>query len=210
MGVADMTEIVKLPDSDLLWRQACLSSIGLPPVVDLKQICSKGETLRGAFTISFLSRLIEGLPQQASVRGDVLHEGMAGVVFYELTGYSRLERRGFIRLKVQCLVDLLCQRCMKAMVFAVNEDVEFDVFESESSFLAFEAQDQLEPDGPESILALKPIELAQLIEDQIILAVPYVPKHQECGAKPSESSEVQPQSRQSPFAVLQQLKGEKE
>ena len=68
-----------------------------------------------------------------------------------------------------------------------------------------------DPDAPEKIVGSPKFDVGELIEDELILEVPYVPKHELCanGAPADDSGLVdQPEEAQrpSPFAVLGQLK----
>lgn len=62
---------------------------------------------------------------------------------------------------------------------------------------------------PEKVVGSHHFDLLAQIEDELILSVPYVPKHDVCPgaqAKDSEASQEPVVKRPSPFAVLEQLK----
>ncbi|HSG64603.1 MAG TPA: YceD family protein [Gammaproteobacteria bacterium] len=74
---------------------------------------------------------------------------------------------------------LVCQRCLEPVEIAVDEQVEWGVVESESERAALAS-------GVDAlVLEDERIQLAALVEDEIILSLPMVPRHasiDECGA----------------------------
>lgn len=76
-------------------------------------------------------------------------------------------------------LNLICQRCLEPMEFAVAEDVVWTVLQSDSQLAAISAEaEALVLDGER----LQP---AGLVEDELIVSLPMVPRHasiDECGA----------------------------
>jgi uncharacterized protein len=106
---------------------------------------------------------------------------------------------------VAAKVRLVCQRCLEKMDWPL--EVKFSLAlvhdDDEAAALPAEYEPLLWPDGSGS--------LAALVEDELLLALPAVPRHvdpQECG--PVERvmrSEIDPDERRdNPFNVLSQLK----
>jgi uncharacterized protein len=67
--------------------------------------------------------------------------------------------------------------------------------------------DPTDPQVPDRILAGKSMALRELIEDQLILALPYAPRHEECSAADAaeEQEGAGEQEGLSPFAGLRGL-----
>jgi uncharacterized protein len=63
---------------------------------------------------------------------------------------------------------------------------------------------------PEKVVGSHHFDLLAQIEDELILSVPYVPKHDVCPGAQANAGEASPEEpavkRPSPFAVLEQLK----
>lgn len=187
--------------SDDAWRLSCQERFGVPPKVDLVRLAQDGASIRGAARIGGFKRLLADLPAQSAGRDD------GGVVWYEVSGSTPTGRRGRIELKVQTVVTLVCQRCLHDMAFAVDELAEFELFASERALLSAQSDEELDPLAPEPMLAQEPIDLAGLIEDQLILAIPYVPKHEDCQPAATAAGEVEPEpERESPFKALEGFK----
>jgi uncharacterized protein len=96
---------------------------------------------------------------------------------------------------------LRCQRCLEAMPFEVQTD--------EMLMLAATLEEiHAEPadaHGPDRVVAGKEMALRELVEDELILAVPYAPRHESCTAAGTAASA----ERVSPFAALRGLMRDK-
>ena len=77
-----------------------------------------------------------------------------------------------------------------------------------------ETAERLDEEGEEDVLALsRSVDLLELVEDELILALPIVPRHETCPEPLVVSKEASahikeegPGERDHPFAVLAQLK----
>jgi uncharacterized protein len=197
---------VSQAESQATWRQRCLSQAGIPAKVDLTRLARSGTALFGSFPVTKLKRLVEDLPSQAAISAE---PGVndKGIVWFEVSGSTQTGRRDRITLEVQSVLALTCQRCLQTMWLEIDEKVEFELYTSESQMRSALDGEEMEPHAPEPLLVLQPIDLFELIEDQLILAVPYVPKHEDCQPAKSEAGDpIEPVKRQSPFEVLGKLK----
>lgn len=169
---------------------------GLPEQVAPYQLAAAGGTLQGAIKIAQLP-LLDGLifGQQA---------GSAGQIQASLH-FSQDEHGG-------CLVDghisgvlaLQCQRCMKAMEWPVELDLRLHLAMSESR------AGQLPDEADVVVVAAEgDFNPREWVEDEIILALPLVPKHDdssECGVTVERPAAPEPEERPNPFSVLKNLK----
>jgi len=93
----------------------------------------------------------------------------------------------------------VCQRCLKPFSTRVEIDRAFRFVPTESEAEALDA------DSEDDVLALGPwLDLVELIEDELLLAWPLVPRHERC-AQPAHQAGSEPAA--SPFAALATLKG---
>lgn len=194
------------------WRVGCQSNWGVPKTIDLWDLVRNQRTLRGAFPLVALSRLVEGLPQQVVVRDLAsLPEDEQGVVWYEVTGESRVGGRSSMEISAQAMVCVTCQRCLEPMVQTLLENVQFDVV-TQARFDALESED-IDPDESDVVVGSRQFDLLELLEDQLILAIPYVPKHAQCQPKVPlrdvgvDDDGVDLEQKPNPFDVLARLKG---
>lgn len=106
-----------------------------------------------------------------------------------------------LRIAAEAAVGLECQRCLQRMVvpLAVDRRLFFVAGEDAAASLDAESEDD--------VLALEPVlDLRGLVEDELLLALPLVPRHEVCPEPlPFEPGPEAPASEH-PFAALAALK----
>jgi uncharacterized protein len=120
--------------------------------------------------------------------------------------FSQFDGRPAIDGRVQARVTLTCQRCMGPVDVEIEDDVHVLI-------VAEERAD--EPGGYEPVVAdAARLDLRWLVEDQLLLALPLVPKHddEQCSAIEQDDQdaavtdeEVEPPSVQKPFQNLRDM-----
>ena len=90
---------------------------------------------------------------------------------------------------------LVCQRCLGKLVFPLDVDSRVELAKDWDEMLNAE-------DDVERVLAEKDMSVVALVEDEVILALPMVPRHERCDKEQTEKKAV----RTSPFDVLAGLK----
>lgn len=131
------------------------------------------------------------------------HEYLAAsdtpVAFSLRGGYDGLQRP-FLDLHVQGTLSLLCQRCVQPMPFALDDRVRLVLFGDEAALdEAMQAEEDLE-----GMMLSPELDVRTLLEEQILMAVPYSPRHGDCRNPDLEG--INQNSRPNPFAVLAGLK----
>jgi uncharacterized protein len=127
-----------------------------------------------------------------------------------------------LHLHVQAGPVLICQRCMEPFVHPVDARVSLHLVKTEAELddgLDDAAQDMSGDDdaagiedAPEKVLGSRHFDLLAQVEDELILNIPYVPRHETCPGAPLKTSAGKPageadaEKRPSPFAVLEKLK----
>jgi uncharacterized protein len=148
------------------------------PVIDGFEFASAGATQQGVLPVSGFERLRDLL---ASDEGEVA---------YELKGVRDERGRASLRLRVQGTLQLRCQRCLAPLAFEVRVD-ELLVLAASQAEIDAEPTDV---DAPDRVLAAKDMAVARLVEDELILALPYAPRHEHCaaGARMAEGATTRP------------------
>lgn len=169
----------------------------LPEYIDPWHYAEIGKELTGQVRLTNLSRLKEILQDQ---------EGNADFLFSFHKGANRqVHVTGYVRADLE----LECQRCMKPVVVSVASDMDVVVVEGyeEAKLLA----DEVEP----LLAGEQRIRLNEIIEDELLLALPQVPMHpeDECEAayenyegSVEQAAETAVEEKPNPFAVLKDLK----
>lgn len=129
-----------------------------------------------------------------------LSKSCDGVIDFHLVGSTDLNGRPKINLKVNGHLFLECQRCLEPLKFELDIDTDFIIVPNEGALpLADE-----ESDDEEYLVAEPSMQVQDLIQDEILLAIPLAPKHpvENCNA----SRKFNESGKPNPFAVLANLK----
>lgn len=146
-----------------------------------------GRVLEGTLAIADLERL-----------HDLLAE-IAGEVSFRLQGSVGERGQPQLRLSVSGSVPLACQRCLKAIPFSLAVDSLLELVPEGAEL----SQDELEDDTRDFLPVAGGLVVADLVEDEILLALPVAPRHEKCSLPgAAEAGELV-----SPFATLAALKG---
>ena len=112
----------------------------------------------------------------------------------------------WVHVQAQAEVEMTCQRCLTPVVLplAVDRDILFVADEATAADL----DDTLDDDV---LVLAKDFDALALIEDELIMALPLVPRHEVCpeGLPAQSVGEEELPQRVHPFAALAALKGEK-
>ncbi len=103
--------------------------------------------------------------------------------------------------QLQTSLELQCQRCLQALDMPMQLDFR----------LMIDANDELVRDSSLDTLYSDDgfIDLYEVVEDELILAVPLVALHEDAACNeywPASEEEPEPAAKENPFAVLRQLK----
>jgi uncharacterized protein len=115
----------------------------------------------------------------------------------------------WLHLAASALVTLVCQRCMGSVATPLEVDQWYRFVATEE--IAMAEDDESEED----LLVMEPqFDLLAVLEDELLMALPLVPMHEECPVAPvmqageeALAGEETPSSEKpNPFAVLSRLK----
>lgn len=171
-----------------------------PQRLDVKAFAQAGGRLAGHDSLLKYERLAK---EAKGLHPDLL-------VDWEALGEVRLPEGGagqvWLRIKARATFPMECQRCLTPV------DVPLEL-EREFRFVADEATaEALDDECEEDLLAIsRDFDLHELIEDELLMALPVVPKHEECpSAVPLASSdddfEEANSEKPNPFAALAALR----
>lgn len=157
-------------------------------------------TVSDSFSFARDGRVLEGTLAIADLKRlhDLLAE-VVGEVSYRLQGVKGERGQSQLRLTVTGCVPLACQRCLKVVHFPLEVDSLLELVPEGAEL----SQDELEDDTRDFLPVAGELDVADLVEDEILLALPVAPRHERCGLPgAAEAGELV-----SPFAVLAALKG---
>ena len=122
----------------------------------------------------------------------------AGSLDCELRGGRDGEGKPYLDLRVVGSLNLSCQRCLMPMPFGLDIDSRLMLVAPGGEW----PDEELAEDGPDALEASRELAVLPLVEDEVLLALPIVPRHEVC--RPPVATETE--HRPSPFAALSKLK----
>ncbi len=173
-----------------------------PLRLDVAAFAAAGASLSGHWPVTSLPRIAGSASADAPAAADERVEWSAD-------GEQR-RREGspaevWLRLRARVRLGLQCQRCLSPLI----ETIECDRW---LRFVAGAQQaESLDAESEDDVLELtRQLDLRELVEDELLLALPIVPRHGVC-PRPIERPATPPEPVDAPavhpFAVLQALKG---
>jgi len=141
-----------------------------------------------------------------------LADHAAGQVDEPIVWSAEFERRGQhggspqvrLRLRAHARIARECQRCLQPVLLALDVDRSFRFAPTEEEAAALDAEVE------DDVLVLsRQFDLRELVEDELLLALPIVPKHDDCPVPFASAVPVpidQDNSPAHPFAALATLK----
>ncbi len=172
-----------------------MQKVKIPITIDPYRTAQKRSSFDGILQLQNLTRLSE---QLSDTEGDVavlIHCGNdeQGLVYIEGEAH--------------CTVQLRCERCGDEMTLNINSSFAYTPVKGDDS-----AQEEI----PQRYDVIETdehgeVNLRQLVEDELILALPLFPMHDEGQCDPNKLQmswgEIEPEpEKPNPFAILQELK----
>lgn len=165
----------------------------LPVLIDPLGFAERGKRLLGSVKVRELSRLSEiVLDDSGEIEIDLF--------------FDKERRLAVINGEIKANLILECQSCLKQFVLLVEKNFKLGVVAS------LEQADKLASDCEPMILQDKKISLNELIEDELLLALPDFPKHpyvcveREQGDIVEAMNESEQIDSNNPFSILAKLK----
>ncbi len=162
----------------------------LPKQIDPIQLAVKETTLEGDLPLSEMLRLKDFLCEK---------DGIAAI---HLEFSRNAQGHAFMKGRIKTCFKVACQRCSQPMVLTLDIPVNDRLVRSDKE--AKRLSKRYEPLIVDSEL----MSLSSLVEEEILLSIPIVPKHsiEECKVKPSDLTEFEEQKDElNPFANLKKL-----
>ncbi len=153
-----------------------------------------------AFAFAREERVLEGELDVCDLERlhDLLAE-VSGNIRFQLQGVKGERGELLMHLTVDGTVPLACQRCLKAIPFDLGVDSLLELVPEGTDM----SQDELEDDTRDFLPLAGVLNVAELVEDEILLALPVAPRHEKCGLPGAADAG----ERVHPFATLAGLKG---
>ncbi|WP_420958343.1 DUF177 domain-containing protein [Burkholderia gladioli] len=195
-----------------------------PHLVDLFEFARSARQSAGAVRLSQLPRMLNEVPADAPDRDATFTWQAEGLTQSELQDDGSEGQQPYLRLALHGAAWLECQRCMTPYQQAFDIDMVYRIVATEEEAEAIPLD---ENDEVDVIVGSRQFDLVDLIEEELLLSLPLVPKHEVCpsvhesltsgGSGPAADAEAfdeaeEPageasgEARPNPFAALEALK----
>lgn len=143
---------------------------------------------------------------QFSRLADLLDE-RSGQVSWRLHGGVDAGGSAYLQLQAEAALTLTCQRCLQAMAYPLTVDTRYLLVRHEAELSPLEE----ERDGEDYLLFQAEMDVLELVEDELLLAMPMAPKHKDvrCAETGSTGIKLDEYRKSNPFASLAALKSGK-
>jgi len=156
-------------------------------VIDSLTFVREARSLQGELPVAQLARTHDWLAETA------------GKLAYRVEAGQGDRGEPQLLIAVAGVLQLRCQRCLEAMAYPLQLSSRIELVGSEEDI----TQEELEDDSKDYLPVQKELDVVALIEDEIILALPFAPRHESCSTPLAGRGA----SKVSPFAALAALKG---
>lgn len=140
------------------------------PSLDTHEFTRRADVAGGAVPLAGLDRL-----------GSMLSD-TDGMLAWQLSGRSELgpdgSRSAFLRLGLDGRVRMRCVRCLEPVEFALRVDRDYRLAATEQQA----EREDADEDAFDVLVSSRRFDLAALVEDEAIMALPAAPRHEGCSA----------------------------
>lgn len=157
-----------------------------PVVVDSREFVCGRRVIEGAVPLTWLRRLSDQLLD------------LDGNLAVTLEGWQDAEQVSWMRLTVTGQVSMHCQRCLESMSWPLDI---VSLLRLVGPGEAWPDED-LADDGVDAIAAGNELDVLSLVEDEVLLALPVAPRHEQCELPQTAEKEY----GSSPFTALAALR----
>ena len=170
-----------------------------PSSVDVAAFAERGDRASGVWPLAALERLRGEFHPDAQPAG-------SESVDWRVVGETRARRGAdpeiWLHLTCTARLALVCQRCLQPVGIDAQVERSFQ-FVAEEALAA-----EIDADSEDDVLALnRTLNVIELIEDELLLGLPLVPRHSTCPQPLRPPADPEPfEERANPFAVLGDLK----
>jgi len=126
-----------------------------------------------AFRLARERGIIEGRvdPRRLSRLADLITDGPA-LVAWRIAGVADAMGRPALAVELNGTLTLTCQRCLGDFAWSIDERTELLLAKDERELADLDAGSDAEV-----VLAAQPLDPLTLIEDELVLALPFAPRH---------------------------------
>ena len=157
--------------------------------IDSLDFARNGRELRGEIPVSEMPRLLEMLADAE------------GKISYVVRGFLDRDGKPKLEMTLDGMCQLRCQRCLNPMEYQVKLVSRLLLVQEGELDESSDEQDDLD-----SVPADKHMDMLDLLEEEILLSLPFAPKHPIDACQPAAGGGDLTMAERKPFAALSRLK----
>jgi uncharacterized protein len=164
-----------------------------PTRFDALKVAARGEALAGEVEVRKLLRL----------RDRTVSDPDAGEarIRWDIAGGKNGKGHPRLTLGLEGQVFMTCQRCLRPLAMPIAQNTELLLARDESELVRLDAEE------PEVVVATGPLDALTLVEDELLLSLPFSPRHEDGACKAAIAPDgASAHERPSAFAQLAGLK----
>ncbi|MDC8758452.1 YceD family protein [Janthinobacterium fluminis] len=161
-------------------------------VIDAFEFCRINGSREGVTPVAEMTRLIKDCADASGTLAWRIEGGTSQMGYPQLT------------LSVSGTVQLVCQRCLSPYAYPIDASTILMLGKDDEH--ADEIEETINDESIDVIVGSRAMNVADLIEDEALLALPQVPKHEVC--PDTALLDAAKTEKKSPFAGLKDLKTE--
>jgi len=147
-----------------------------PRELELFEFTRSARRAAGVVRVSQLPRMLNEVPVDAPDRDTAFTWQAEGAAQPELQDDGTEGTQPYLRLAIHGAAWFVCQRCLAPYDQAFNVDATYRIVNTEAEAEEF----PLDDDEVEVIVGSRQFDLVDLIEEELLLSLPLVPKHDVC------------------------------
>lgn len=148
-------------------------SSSLPKIANSDQFVNRGEFASGKVSLAQLPRLADYLPEGFDV-------AQAELLTWSVRGIRDPLGRRALEIVVRGMVPVTCQRCLKMFLWPIDRQSTVLIAKTQEELIALDEASDLEV-----VLCDHGLDVQTLVEDELLLSLPFSPLHDIC---PDEGS----------------------
>jgi uncharacterized protein len=135
--------------------------------IDNLKFAKSGQSISGELDLSLVARIQE-------------IEEYSGVIKFELSGAVDSLNRPTLKLNIHGIITTLCQNCLQPMDIQLDNSSDITIFFTEEQLDKALFSEDVDHGAEDGVLVEQEFDVMNLVEDEVIVSLPYVSKHDAC------------------------------
>ncbi|BBE08792.1 MAG: uncharacterized protein ON057_000293 [Glomeribacter sp. 1016415] len=155
---------------------SCSAVLDNPRMFDVFAFARKQQQASGEVLVQNLSRILNEVTPDKLAQHPALRWNVTGAIRQELVAGGKSVAMPYLRLTLEGALWLECQRCLEPYQEPLTIDIWYRIVQNSAQADAAPANDE----RADVIVGSRQFDLIDLIDEELLLSLPLVPKHSVC------------------------------